>query len=130
MNALILSQIGGKEKSHYCYCFRIWWLQFSRRLYIKLLQEKKIQICFLAERILSKESHLVWWPLTLATANPMSISSSFPDHSTNGGDFLVLGTEAVTIRAPREETRVLYANYSNFFPLGKWLDLKCSAWGF
>ena len=36
--------------------------------------------------------------------NPMSIAFPFPDHSSNGGDPLVLGTEGVSIQIPRDET--------------------------
>ena len=40
---------------------------------------------------------------------------------SKGGDSLFLGIEMVTIRAPKDESWVLYANSINFFPLEKWL---------
>ena len=40
---------------------------------------------------------------------------------SKGGDSLFLGIEMVTIRTPKDESWVLYANSINFFPLEKWL---------
>lgn len=106
-----------------------WWkremslLLAFQRLYIKLLQEKKTQNTNLLP---SKKNLKQGMPSGMTASdtgycNPMSISFPFQDHSSNGGDPLALGTEGVTIQIPRDETWVLYANYSNFFPLKKWL---------
>lgn len=111
-NVLILSQIDGKEKCRYCYHFRDYILNYCKEKNTNLFPSKKNLRQGMPSGMTASDT---------GYCNPMSISFPFPDHSSNGGDPLALGTEGVTIQIPRDETWVLYANYSNFFPLKKWL---------